>query len=309
MMKFGKILPKGLQLPFQRNRAKPEVEFDLPKAKASDFIGRYREIISDPLNLLIEKHPRAGHKDADNLVTLHNGNKVPASGPYAYYDNFSNILIANRGVHEPLEEFCFQELLKIKPPKGAHIIELGAFWAHYSMWFLQSHPDTNSICVEPLEDNIESGRQNFTRHGLTGTFIQDKVGKRHFEIDAYMKAGNIPSFHLVHCDIQGFEAEMLEGATSALSARRIEYLFISTHSNPVHNKCLSLLEKHSYAIEVNSGFSDHSTCFDGLIVARAPKAAALFKKFRPMGRKEAATARPDQLLAYLDQVRGNLLRR
>ena len=42
------------------------------KAKSDDFIGRFREIISDPLNLAIRKDPRAGFVDG-NYVYLHTG--------------------------------------------------------------------------------------------------------------------------------------------------------------------------------------------------------------------------------------------
>lgn len=39
---------------------------------------------------------------------------VPINGPNEYCGNFSEILILNRGVHEPLEEFCFQEMINSK---------------------------------------------------------------------------------------------------------------------------------------------------------------------------------------------------
>lgn len=88
-------------------------------------------VISDPLNLLIERVPMAGMVQG-NEVYLHNGNRVPITGPGAYYGPFSQLLIINRGVHEPLEEFVFQELLK-SMPEVPQMIELGAYWAHYSM--------------------------------------------------------------------------------------------------------------------------------------------------------------------------------
>ena len=74
-----------------------------PKAVADDTLGRFREVISDPLNLLIERVPLAGIVH-DNEVYLHNGNRVPVSGSGAYCGPFSQLLIVNRGVHEPLEE-------------------------------------------------------------------------------------------------------------------------------------------------------------------------------------------------------------
>ena len=76
------------------------------------FIERYIEIISDPLNLLIKRTPTSGYVDSENNVILHNGIKVPIRGKHSYYEKFSDIFIINRGVHEPLEEYCFQELIK-----------------------------------------------------------------------------------------------------------------------------------------------------------------------------------------------------
>jgi hypothetical protein len=59
------------------------------KAAANDYLGRFRAIICDPLNLLTERHPRAGMV-RDGLVCPHNGNLVPASGPLAYYTSTLN---------------------------------------------------------------------------------------------------------------------------------------------------------------------------------------------------------------------------
>lgn len=109
-----------------------------PKASSSDLLGRFREIVSDPINLLIERVPQAGFIQ-DNLVCLHNGNRVHYSGKDAYYEGFSDILVINRGVHEPLEEFAFQECLKVLPQRPS-MLELGAYWAHYSMWLKKKRP-------------------------------------------------------------------------------------------------------------------------------------------------------------------------
>ena len=86
-----------------------EMPFANPKTleKASRFDERFREIIADPVNLLINRVPEAGFVDAEGMVVLHNGNRVPLHGPTSYYGNFSDILIINRGFHEPLEEYCF----------------------------------------------------------------------------------------------------------------------------------------------------------------------------------------------------------
>jgi len=67
----------------------------LEKASAENFVERFREVVSDPLNLLIKRTPSAGYIDKDNCIILHNGNRVPRGGPGAYYDNYSDLLIIN----------------------------------------------------------------------------------------------------------------------------------------------------------------------------------------------------------------------
>ena len=86
----------------------------IPKAEPSDYLGRFREIVSDPRNILIERDARSGMVEGD-LVYLHNGHQVAIRGPLAYYDGFSDILVINRGVHEPLEEYVFRRLMRVTP--------------------------------------------------------------------------------------------------------------------------------------------------------------------------------------------------
>ena len=143
--------------------------------KASKYIERHREIISDPLNQLIEKDPRSGYIAGKNVI-LHNGNKVQFDGPLAYYRDFSEILILNRGVHEPLEEFCFQELLKVIEDDPL-MIELGAYWGHYSMWMLKKFPTAECILVEPDKKCLKCGMHNFNLNNYDGEFINKFVSK------------------------------------------------------------------------------------------------------------------------------------
>ena len=64
----------------------------IPKPGPDDFEGRFRNIIADPLNLLIRRHPLAGMVE-EGKVVLHNGNRVPVDGPLAYYEDFSRIFV------------------------------------------------------------------------------------------------------------------------------------------------------------------------------------------------------------------------
>jgi hypothetical protein len=250
--------------------------------------------------LLIERVPEAGYVK-DGVVTLHNGIQVPFAGENAYYREFSSIFIINRGVHEPLEEFVFQRVLE-KLPEDARMIELGAYWGHYSMWFKKMKPAGQVVLVEPDANNLEVGRSNFINNELEGEFIQSFVGHGHFAIDEFLEKQKISRLHLLHSDIQGYELEMLDGAKAALESGLVDYIFISTHTQNLHEEVLARLEGHGYRIEVAAGYDEETTSFDGLVFASNKRLNALFPDFNPMGRLEILSSTPIQRADYLAAV-------
>jgi Methyltransferase FkbM domain len=272
------------------------------KAAPGDFPGRFREIISDPINLLIERHPMAGCLVEDKVV-LHNGVLVPVSGPYSYYGDFSSILVFNRGVHEPLEEYVFQEVLKILP-KAPTMLELGAYWGHYSMWCQKLRPEAKNFLVEPETVNLDAARRNFDFNGFQGTFIQSMVGRGQFLVDDFFAWQGMAELTILHSDIQGYEMEMLEGAASSFAQKKIKYVYVSTHSNALHTSCCEYLREMGYRIEVESDFESDSTSYDGLIFASSPKVEPVFKNFGAMGRLAIAKSTPQEVLANLAMLLG-----
>jgi hypothetical protein len=272
------------------------------KAAASDFLGRFREIISDPLNLLIERVPEAGFVDGD-LVYLHNGLRVPVAGPGAYYGPFSQVLVLNRGVHEPLEEYVFQQVLE-RLPENPSMIELGAYWGHYSMWLKKQRPKGDVILVEPDLACLRAGQDNFARNGFKGEFIQAFVGAGKFEVDAFFRNRKVKQLDILHTDIQGFEVEMLQGAQDVLAKRRVHYLFVSTHSQAIHGTIVDGLGRLGYRVEISSDFDIQTTSFDGFVFASSPEVAAVFGDIRILGREEIAQCRPQDVLKSLAALHG-----
>lgn len=277
-----------------------------PKAHPNDLLGRFREVISDPLNLLIERVPLAGTV-RDNEVYLLNGNRVPISGSDAYYGDFSHLLIVNRGVHEPLEEFVFQELLK-HLPEAPRMIELGAYWAHYSMWLKKVRPKAQNIMVEQDPNCLATGRNNFARNGFTGEFIQAAVAPGAWQVDEFLRSRELHHIDILHADIQGLELEMMDGARDALRNARINYLFIATHSQPTHHQIVGQLKEFGYRIEVASDFDYETTAYDGLVFASSPRADPLFTGFNALGRAALATSRPEDVLQTLERIRRSAAR-
>lgn len=272
----------------------------LAKASTDDFLGRFREIISDPLNLLIERVPQAGYVEND-MVYLHNGLLVPFAGPGAYYGAYSHLLIINRGVHEPLEEFVFQELLK-HLPEDASMIELGAYWGHYSMWLKQVKPRASVILVEPEPEFLKAGQANFERNGFKGEFIKAFVGAGKFEVDEFFRTRKIRSLDILHTDIQGYETDMLLGARDVLARRRVKYLFISTHSQEIHGSIMTFLNNAGYRVEVSSDFDTQTTSHDGFLFASSPDVAAVFEGINVLGRGEIARSHPREILKSIVNI-------
>jgi len=269
----------------------------MKKALPGDYFGRFREIVSDPLNLLIKRDVAAGTV-VDEHVILHNGLRVARSGPLAYYDNFSDILVINRGVHEPLEEYVFQEVLK-RLPQAPVMLELGAYWGHYSMWLKKLFPQAVVHLVEPSDERLKAGRVNFAQNGYEGIFVQARVGKGDFEVDAYFQTMQTEKLNLLHSDIQGAEVEMLQGASDTLYSGKVDYLFISTHGPNRHSKVLELLKKYNYRIEVSSDFTHETTSFDGFVMACHPDLESVFPEWVPLGRKDILKSSPRKLVKSL----------
>jgi len=271
------------------------------KALPDDFLGRFREIISDPINILIPRAPSAGLV-TNGMVCLHNGIYVPLEGDEAYFGKFSEVLVINRGVHEPLEEFCFQELLKILPASPISL-ELGAYWAHYSMWLKQVRPSSFPILVEPEDKHLLAGINNFRRNKFSGEFIQEFVGPGQFEIDSFLKSRPGLRLNLLHSDIDLHEMSMLRGAVKSLSERLIDYLFISTHSQSLHVEVTRELEKSLYRIEVSCDFDSETTSFDGFVMASSPDVRPLFnKKLEFFDRVRILKSEPTLLLDKLNRI-------
>lgn len=269
----------------------------LPKAQPQDFLGRFREIVSDPLNLLIERHPNAGQVDGDH-VTLHNGNRVVARGPMAYYEEFSDILVINRGVHEPLEELAFQEVLRHLPEKPV-MLELGAYWAHYSMWLKRVRPEASLNMIEPDARNAKVGQANLDFNGMTGNYREAFVATGQFEVDTWFTETGRDRIDILHCDIQGYEIQMLQGARKALAEMRVDYWFISTHSQPIHETVLKVLRDADYRVELAADFEAQTTSFDGFMLAVHPDRKKISFDNMPLGREEIAQTGPRELISSL----------
>ena len=208
---------------------------------------------------------------------MHNGLKV---GGLSYYGaGIMNLLIENKGVHEPQEERAFQDVLPWIA-HGSSMLELGSYWGFYSLWFSKSVVDAKNYLVEPAGDNLEAGRVNFRLNGKQAVFENAYVGaadqsSNHatptISVDSFLKRQSITKLAILHSDVQGAELDMLRGATQAFERRVIDFCFVSTHTNELHLHCLAFFERNQYRILASANL-DQSYAEDGLIVAISPVA-------------------------------------
>lgn len=239
---------------------------DLSAESREEWEKRIRCVVDDPNNPFIPRHMDAG-KILGTYLIMHNGVKVH---PLSYYDRpMLQMLITNKGVHEPEEERAFQIVLPLLPDKPI-MIELGSYWAFYSLWFMRNTNGGRCFMVEAAPEYMACGERNFKCNSLCGEFTCSKVasasGPGMLSMDDFVAARELREVHILHCDIQGSELEMLKGSSSLLSAQRIWFLFISTHSNPLHEECTQALSEYGYVVLRNTNL-DKTSSADGLIVA------------------------------------------
>lgn len=239
----------------------------------------------------IPKVPGAGEvlvRDGVRLQRMHQGVMVLADG---YQGPWMTELITRlRGHHEPQEELLFHHVVRHCRP-GSRMVEIGAFWAYYTAWFLSAVPGSAAVCLEPDPGNAACGRRNLELNALSATWVSGAAG-RTFLAEAPFKrpagGGAIPlpvhnlasllsaaghgPVEVLHIDAQGAELPFLESLADPSVRGVVRFLVVSTHDQQIsgspstHEDCLrvivqlggTVLAEHS----VQESFSG-----DGLIVA------------------------------------------
>lgn len=232
---------------------------------------RIDRVVESPDNRKIETVPDAGKINKDHQV-MHNGLKITLG---SYYDYGNTVLLQqNRGIHEPQEEYVFQEMLRTLPEK-ATMMELGSYWAFYSMWFAATVKNPINIMIEPDPHKMNFGKLNFRLNKLKGIFDLGFIDKStdlkpnipFYSVDYLMQKHHVEFLDVLHSDIQGYEYNMLLGAEQTLKSNKIGYVFISTHSNELHEKCKAVLNENNFEI-IASADLNQTASWDGVLVGR-----------------------------------------
>jgi hypothetical protein len=187
------------------------------------------------------------------------------------------------------------------------MLELGAYWGYYSLWFSSAVKDARCFLVEPVGEHLRCGETNFQINNALGNFTQafvgsvdrtDRDGTRYVAVDPFCERNGIERLAILHADIQGGEVDMLRGAEQMLGSKAVDWIFISTHSKKLHHECMDILSSHGYTIMASADL-DETYSVDGLIVAKAhaglePASLQISKKRRsgPVQATASAGASP-----------------
>lgn len=178
------------------------------------------------------------------------------------------------GSYEHDKQKLFQHILK----PGDVIYDLGANVGFYSLLastltgpagtvysfeplpanleFLKRHIQVNAVrnChVFPWAVGARNGICNFRIHAdLSMGFVADKAGKdtiplREVMLDDVIINEKLRSPDVIKCDIEGAEAEALEGARYTLQEFK-PTIFLATHGENVHWRCISMLRQLGYEL-------------------------------------------------------------
>lgn len=239
----------------------------------------------------IPKVPDAGRvlkKSGTRVQVMHEGTLVTAGGYYG--DWMTKIIRHLQGHHEPQEELLFHHLLKACAP-GSLMIEVGAFWAYYTAWWLGAVPEAKAVCLEPDDNNRAIGERNLALNGRSAIWISSIVGaapspsvRFHRESDGKLievpchsieslldKLGR-PKVEMLHIDCQGAEAGFLSSIHRAAEEGLLRFVFVSTHhesisgSRTTHGDCQRIIRDAGGLILSEHSVSE-SYSGDRLIVA------------------------------------------
>ena len=235
-----------------------------------------------------------GVDDFGQFQIMHNGLKITRDCYYGPW--MTKIIQILRGHHEPQEELAFYKVMEILKRTTSRlqqpsILELGSFWAYYSMWFLKEFPQARAVCIEPDPAYLEIGKQNFVRNGMSGTFINAQIAidnqpdasficesdgrERTVEslnFTGVLERAELDVVDLVLVDIQGAEIDLLLDLSNVRKLHEIRFILVSTHDlaisgSPItHQSALKILQDNGAFIILEHSVSE-SYSGDGFILA------------------------------------------
>ena len=240
----------------------------------------------------IPKVPDAGVVRPDGVQVMHNGVLVEADGYQGPW--MTEIIRSLRGHHEPQEELAFHAVASRLAATGGRspvVMELGSWWAYYSLWARRVIPGARSFCIEPDPAYLACGRRNFALNGVADAvfhqaavgqsaspaqpFLCESDGLSHdvpFEsLESLLARFALSRIDLLLVDVQGAETPLIDGGRALLRDGAVRFMVVSTHHHVIsgdpltHQRCLMLLRDLGAHVICEHTVAESFTG-DGLIV-------------------------------------------
>lgn len=193
-----------------------------------------------------------------------------------YYSILAKLLIPTLTIYaiEPLQrhrKFFYENvILNGFSPADFIVYEEGIASSDGIAMFVDKNYGSKVISANKQNDRLSSSIKSFLKTILAQSGIRKRgnasepVPIRTITLDSLMSIIS-RSVDLVQMDVQGLEAEVLQGASHSLRTGKIRGFLIGTHGRKSHQKCADILEKYNYVIEFAD--DDPKEQPDGIIVA------------------------------------------
>jgi hypothetical protein len=274
---------------------------------------------------------------------MHNGVLVVRDG---YLGPWQTRVIAElNGHHEPQEEVVFHAILErlAANGQGFAMVELGAWWSYYSLWFKKRFPSSTIVGIEPDLPFLETGRRNYLLngvddalllHGVVGPtpgevfrFVAASDGREHevrqYGLDELLSMASVSFFDVVLADIQGAETTFLSTNADLLRNGAVRFAVISTHDPMISGSATTHRQVIDQVLSLGGHIvAEHSVSEsfsgDGLVVAafwpqdhsfvvdlpHARSVDSLFGEWEP--RLQTVLNERDQALARVKELEAQL---
>ena len=162
------------------------------------------------------------------------------------------------------------------------MIEVGSFWAWWSLMFRKRFNKGKNILIEYAKTQLRCGERNFELNkcsyvsyhaGMAISHTTQKGVKdlgNNITLSQVIKENKISTVDVLHMDIQGSELEALKSMSEFLENRTIRQIVIGTHNHlvgyDVHESTVRHLMKYKYKLIK----SIRNSTDDGYIHAAAP---------------------------------------
>jgi hypothetical protein len=151
-------------------------------------------------------------------------------------------------------------LQNVKEKNTPTMIEIGSFWAWWSLMFRTKYPQGENILVEMAKTQLLCGQKNFELNGHGYIPYHAGIGKEsssqkgvtdlgpEISVSQIIEDVNLKSIDVLHIDAQGSESFIIRSISPLLSTGFILNIVVSTHSRDIHNEVLSILSENRYKI-------------------------------------------------------------